>query len=103
MDEQDNVREMSASESESFRGVTLDADGEPKKKKTRSRTYGGGSTWLKVLRALVDFPNASLLWKIAIVLGVAALAAFLFFVIVPSLFIILGALGVAWLILRLLR
>ena len=102
MDEQDNVREMSEGEARSFEGITLDADGEPERKGTRYKTYGD-STLLKVLRTVIDFPNASLLWKIASTLGAAALAAFLFFVVVPSLFVVLGALGVAWLILRLLR
>lgn len=105
--ETSTVREMSAEERNSYQGITIDEHTESSYSRARTQGgrygYAGGTRGLHLSVGSLLSGRYNFLMKIGLVLGAAALAAFLFFVVLPSAIVLLGVGVAVWFVLKLIE
>ena len=103
--EESKVRVMSPDERNAYDGITIEESGNDQESRTRQERYGRDFGrgfqlhtfgWKDLL-----FGQKNMLQRGLVIAGIAAVLAFLFFVAVPVIIVMLGVGVVVWLVLQL--
>ena len=107
--ENPTVREMSAEERNNYQGITIDEQhndasyGSTNRGQSYRYGYSSRPKLFHLNLSSLFSGRYNFLMKIAMVVGAAAIAAFLFFVVLPSVALLIGVGVVIWFLLNLLR